>query len=110
MFLKSKYTGFLSIEDVNKGQSNVLKVSNDINKGEKSIEKKPFIIKVTFFVDGREKILNTLKSNIFPIKNSDEIPASEPTRELKSNSSVFNAAEQRKAQTKNAQHKISPAK
>ena len=74
IFLMNMHTGFLSVEDIDKEQSKLLKELNDLNKGDKPFENKPFLKSVGFLFDVREKVLNSFKSDIFPIKNLGKIP------------------------------------
>ena len=48
----------------------LFKELRDINKGEKPIEKKTFLENTGLLIDARKKVLDSLKSNIFPIKNT----------------------------------------
>ena len=69
IFLRNKHTRFLLIEDADIGQSRLFKELSDINKGGEPIEKTS-LKNVGFLDDTREKVLNSFKSNIFPLKSS----------------------------------------
>ena len=69
IFLRNKHTRFLLIEDADIEQSRLFKELSDINKGGEPIEKTS-LKNVGFLDDTREKVLNSFKSNIFPLKSS----------------------------------------
>lgn len=48
-----------------------------------------------------------MKSNIFPVKNVDEIPTLESTPEQTSDPTIFDTLKLAKAQTEKSKHKIS---
>ena len=73
------HTGALSIEGAYEKQSKLFKELIDINKGEKPIGKQPFLKNVRFLLDARIKVLNSFKSNIFPLKNLTPDTTSELT-------------------------------
>ena len=106
------HTGFLSVEDTDKEQSKLLKELNDLNKGDKPFENKPFLKSVGFLFDVREKVLNSFKSDIFPIKNLGKIPTPKeiPNSKLEPtlNPAVFDTPKITKAQTKKSKHMTSP--
>ena len=106
------HTGFLSVEDTDKEQSKLLKELNDLNKGDKPFENKPFLKSVGFLFDVREKVLNSFKSDIFPIKNLGKIPTPKEIPnsklELTLNPAVSDTPKITKAQTKKSKHMTSP--
>ena len=106
------HTGFLSVDDTDKEQSQLLKELNDLNKGDKPFENKPFLKSVGFLFDVREKVLNSFKSDIFPIKNLGKIPTPKeiPNSKLEPtlNPAVFDTPKITKAQTKKSKHMTSP--
>ena len=106
------HTGFLSVEDTDKEQSKLLKELNDLNKSDKPFENKPFLKSVGFLFDVREKVLNSFKSDIFPIKNLGKIPTPKeiPNSKLEPtlNPAVFDTPKITKAQTKKSKHMTSP--
>ena len=106
------HTGFLSVEDTDKEQSKLLKELNDLNKGDKPFENKPFLKSVGFLFDVREKVLNSFKSDIFPIKNLGKIPTPKeiPNSKLEPtlNPAVSDTPKITKAQTKKSKHMTSP--
>ena len=106
------HTGFLSVEDTDKEQSKLLKELNYLNKGDKPFENKPFLKSVGFLFDVREKVLNSFKSDIFPIKNLDKIPTPKeiPNSKLEPtlNPAVFDTPKITKAQTKKSKYMTSP--
>ena len=106
------HTGFLSVEDTDKEQSKLLKELNDLNEGDKPFENKPFLKSVGFLFDVREKVLNSFKSDIFPIKNLGKIPTPKeiPNSKLEPtlNPAVSDTPKITKAQTKKSKHMTSP--
>ena len=112
ILLMNMHTGFLSVEDTDKEQSKLLKELNDLNKGDKPFENKPFLKSVGFLFDVREKVLNSFKSDIFPIKNLGKIPTPKeiPNSKLEPtlNPAVFDTPKITKAQTKKSKHMTSP--
>ena len=106
------HTRFLSVEDTDKEQSKLLKELNDLNKGDKPFENKPFLKSVGFLFDVREKVLNSFKSDIFPIKNLGKIPTPKeiPNSKLEPtlNPAVSDTPKITKAQTKKSKHMTSP--
>ena len=106
------HTGFLSVDDTDKEQSQLLKELNDLNKGDKPFENKPFLKSVGFLFDVREKVLNSFKSDIFPIKNLGKIPTPKeiPNSKLEPtlNPAVSDTPKITKAQTKKSKHMTSP--
>ena len=67
----------------------------------KGFEKKSFLKNLELLFRTREKVLNSFKSRLFPIKNLDKTPTREPATEPEV------ASEPTKAKTK---HKISSLK
>ena len=112
ILLMNMHTGFLSVEDTDKEQSKLLKELNDLNKGDKPFENKPFLKSVGFLFDVREKVLNSFKSDIFPIKNLGKIPTPKeiPNSKLEPtlNPAVSDTPKITKAQTKKSKHMTSP--
>ena len=106
------HTGFLSVEDTDKEQSKLLKELNYLNKGDKPFENKPFLKSVGFLFDVREKVLNSFKSDIFPIKHLGKIPTPKeiPNSKLEPtlNPAVFDTPKITKAQTKKSKYMTSP--
>ena len=53
----------------------------NFDKGIKALETKSFLNNLGLLFSAREKVLNSFKSRLFPIKNLDKIPTHEPTPE-----------------------------
>ena len=102
IFLRNRRTEFLSIEDADKEQRKLFKELCNVNKSQKPIENKTFLKSLRFLFDAREKVIISVESNVFPLKNSTSEPATDP--------SVFDGLKPAKAQTKKTKHKISPLK
>ena len=75
------------------------------------MENKFFLKNTGFLFNVRAKVLISLKSNIFPVENLNQIPTPEPTPEATpertSDPTVFESPKPTKAQTKKSKHKIS---
>ena len=70
LFLRDIYKNNLSIENADNEQSNLFKRLSNLNKGRKSSEKISFLKNVKMLLKAREDVLNSFKSNLFPIKNN----------------------------------------
>ena len=77
-FPKYIHANFLSIANADKEQSNLFKELCEMSKGEKLLEKLPFIENVILLLDAREKVVNSFKSNLFPTENSAPDPIPNP--------------------------------
>ena len=55
----------------------------NFNKGIKILEKKSFLNNLELLFSAKEKVLNSFKSRLFPIKNRDKIPTRKPAAEPK---------------------------
>ena len=55
----------LSIENYDQEQIKLSKDVNNISKGEKRIQKIPFMKNLRFLSDARQEVLNNFKSNVF---------------------------------------------
>ena len=73
------HEGYLSLENADLKQSNFTIESKNFEKVQKRSKKGIFYLGLPF--SGREKVLNSFKSRLFPIKNLDEIPTCQPTPE-----------------------------
>ena len=71
----------MSLEDADKEQSQLFNELKDMGTGKTSVEKKSFLKNARLFLSARETILNNFETKIFPTKNSDKIPAPEPSPE-----------------------------
>ena len=60
----------LSIENAGQEQIKLSKDVNDISKGEKPIQKFPFMKNLRFLPDVREEFFNNFKSNVFLLEKS----------------------------------------
>ena len=52
----------------------------NFDRGTKTLDKKSFLNNLGLLFSAREKVLNSFKSRLFPIKNLDTFPTREPTR------------------------------
>ena len=73
------HEGYLSLENADLKQSNFTIESKNFEKVQKRSKKGIFYLGLPF--SGREKVLNSFKSRLFPIKNLDKIPTCQPTPE-----------------------------
>ena len=71
----------LSIENYDQEQIKLSKDVNNISKGEKRIQKIPFMKNLRFLSDARQEVLNNFKSNVFILEKSIIKRISEPTPE-----------------------------
>ena len=69
----------LSIENYDQEQIKLSKDVNNISKGEKRIQKIPFMKNLRFLSDARQEVLNNFKSNVFILEKSIIQRISEPT-------------------------------
>ena len=67
IFLRDICTNDLSIENTDHEQSDLIKRFGNLNKGRKSSEKISFSKNVNILQKAREDVLNSFKSNLFPI-------------------------------------------
>ena len=67
-FPKYIHANFLSIENADKEQSNLFKELCEMSKGEKLLEKLPFIENVILLLDAREKVLIVSRVIYFQLK------------------------------------------
>ena len=89
-FIRDLYTNVLSIINAHNEQSNLSKELSDLSKGENWLKK--FFRNFGISPEARENVLNSFKSNLFPIEKSISEPGS--------NLSVFNTSKQTRAQSK----------
>ena len=75
--LRDIYTNDLSIENADKEQNDLFKMFGNLNKGRKSSEKIYFLKNAKILLKARADILNSFKSNLFPII-SDTTPYTTP--------------------------------
>ena len=68
VFLRDIHEGHLSIENVNRKQSNLAIELQNFEKGTKTLEKKSFLNNLGLLLSAREKVLNSFKGRLFPIK------------------------------------------
>ena len=83
-FLRDIHEGYLSLEDADDEQYNLVAKLNNLDKGTRELKKwkRGFFNNLGLLFSAREKLLNNFKSRLFPIKNLDKISTSEPTPEL----------------------------
>ena len=67
IFLRDICTNDLSIENADHEQSDLSKRFGNLNKGRKSLENISFSKNVKILQKAREDVLNSFKSNLFPI-------------------------------------------
>ena len=88
--------------DINRTAAKISSLSSgNIDKYE--YKKKPSLKNVGFLLNARKKLLNSFKSNIFPLKNSTP----ESTPEQSPNPPVFDTPKPTKAKAKKTKDKIS---
>ena len=71
----------MSTEKADNKQSNFANELKNFEKGRKTLEKMYFLNNLGLLFSARKKILDNFKSRLFPIKNLNKIPTSEPTPE-----------------------------
>ena len=69
----------MSIEKAENKQSSFATELKNFDKGIKILEKNSFYNNLELLFSAREKVLNSFKSRLFPIKNLDKISTREPT-------------------------------
>ena len=72
MFLRHLHGGHLSIEKTDNKQINFVNALKNFDKGVKTLEKKSFLNNLGLLFSEREKVLNSFKSELLPIKNLDK--------------------------------------
>ena len=77
-FLRDKYKNVLSIENAQNEQRYIFKELSNIGRGEKPIVKISFLGNIRILLEARENVLNSFKSNLFPIENSMPHPTVDP--------------------------------
>ena len=87
IFSRDIYTDNLSIENADNEQNDLCKMFGNLNKGTKSSEKISFLKNVKILLKAREDVLNSFKSNLFPVM-SDTTPYATP-RETSINEDSF---------------------
>ena len=81
-FLRDINEGYLSLKNANLKQSNFAIELKNFEKDTKTLEKKVFFLNnLGLLFSAREKVLNSFKGRLFPIKKLDKIPTSQPTTE-----------------------------
>ena len=68
-FLRDIHKGYLSLEDADNNESKFATELKNFNKGIKTLEKKSFLNNLGLSFSAREKVLNSFKRRLFPIKN-----------------------------------------
>ena len=109
-FLRDTHVGLLSIEKVDKKQSNFANGLKNFDKGTKTLDKKSFTNNLGLLFSAKEKVLIIFKSRLFSIKHLDQISTREPTEqgtELEVTTEQTKSTNATKAKTK---HKISSLK
>ena len=71
----------LSIEGADNKQSNFANELKNFDKGIKTLDKNSFLNNLELLFSAREKVLNSFRSRLFPIKNLDKIPTQKPATE-----------------------------
>ena len=80
-FLRDIHEGHLSLENADHKQNNFAIDLKNFEKGTKKLSKKSFLNNLGLLFSAREKVLNSIKSRLFSIKNVDKIPTCQPTPE-----------------------------
>ena len=96
VFLRNIHERHLSIEKADDKQSNFTNELKNFDIGMKGLEIKSFLNNLGLLFSARQKVPNSFKSRLFPIKNLDKITTREPAAET--------AAE--KTPTKNQKSKL----
>ena len=78
-FLRDIYKGDSSIEKADNKESNFTNELKNFEKDTKTFEEQSFLNNLVFLLSVREKVLNSFKGRLFPIKKLDKILTSEPT-------------------------------
>ena len=73
--------GYLSLENADLKQSNFAIELKNFEKVQKHLKKKSFLNDLGLSFIAREKVLNSFKSRLLPVKKLDEMPKREPTPE-----------------------------
>ena len=85
--LRDIHEGYLSLENADLKQSNFAIELKMLKKIQKHLKESLFLYNLGLLLREREKVLNSFKSRLFPIKNLDKIltrePIPEPTKEPK---------------------------
>ena len=68
----------MSLKDADEEEMMIANKLKDMGKGGMSVEKICFLKNAVLLLNGREKILNNFKSNIFRTKNHESEPELEP--------------------------------
>ena len=77
---KFMHEGYFSLEDVDEEHSNFTCKLQNLDKGKKILKLKQLLLYSSgLSFSAREKVLNNLKSILFPVKNLDKISTREPT-------------------------------
>ena len=71
----------MSIEGADNKQSNFANELNNFDKGIKTLDKNSFLNNLGLLFSAREKVLNSFRSRLFPIKKLDKIPTQKPATE-----------------------------
>ena len=112
IFLRDIYKNDLSVENANNKQSNPFKELSNTSKAEEPIKNNFFLEKVRILIEARENVLNSLKSNVFPIESSTPDPTPDPTHDPTLdptlNPSVFYPPKQRTVRNRIPKVEISP--
>ena len=78
LFLRDIYEGHLSTEGANNKQSNFTNELKNFDKGAKILDKKYFLNNLGLLFSAREKVLNSFKIRLFPIKECEQAPDQAP--------------------------------
>ena len=81
VFLRDIHEGHLSIEETDNKQGDFAKELKNFDKGIKTLEKNSFLNNLGLLYSAREKVLNSFKSRLFPIKDFNKIPTHKPATE-----------------------------
>ena len=81
LFSKDIHERYLSLENADHKQTHSAIELKNFEKGTKRLEKKSYLDNLGLLFSEREKVLNTFKSRLFPIKYLDKIATREPTPE-----------------------------
>ena len=81
IFIRDIHSKDLSIGNDDREQIKLSKDVNHISKGQKPIQKIPFMKILRFLPDARQEVLNNLKLNLFLLEKPVSKPISEPTPE-----------------------------
>ena len=107
-FLRDLQEGHLSIKGADNKESNFADQLKNFDKGTKTLDKKSFLHNFGLLFSTKEKVLNSFKSRLFPIKNVVKIPTRKPTPEPATEPEV--AREPTKATKAKIKRKISSLK